>query len=73
MLLTLIVVVASQMCAHVKTLKIIYIIYEQILNINYFSQTVLKIYAKATSTHPTNSQTIHTHTNTNSTTYTEKK
>ena len=40
MLMTLKVVVASQVCAHVQIPKIMYIKYVQVLYINYTSQAV---------------------------------
>ena len=65
--MTLIVVVATIVCAHVQTLQITYIKYVQFFAYQVYLTSCLKKHVKTTSSHPHNSQTIHTHAHKNST------
>ena len=69
--MTSIGVVASHMCAHVHTPRIIYIKHVKIFYIQITPHKLFKIRSKTTSSHPHNSHTIHVHTHRNSTTNTE--
>ena len=69
--MALIVVVASQVCAHVQTPQFMYIKYVLFCAYHITPQDVFFKYANTTSSCQHNSQTIHTYTQKKSTTHTK--